>query len=153
MPRRLKIREAKYRVYLEDESIPLLDDEGNPRIDSKTKRPRVYEGCKAVELPVDASIPLPEGVEGATIYTLSSVPLNAAMARSQSAAKGKMGEALYDTVKQGIVGWENVVDAEGGPVPFSTEHVDLMPFEEASAIATFLMEKMSGGSEDARKNG
>lgn len=51
-----------------------------------------------------------------------------------------------------IVGWENVTDGTGAPLPLSTEAIDSLPLSVISEVGSVLIAKYGGVTGDEEKN-
>ena len=134
MARKLKLSPLEWEVFLDDVTEDVeVDDPKNPG-DTITKS---LDGCKAFE--VNEETP-----EDASMFTLKSVLLPVTLKIGQMARKDKFDEAVYTVLRKALKGWKNVVNGSGHNLKFSTKEIDFLPMEEATALAVFVMDKVSG---------
>lgn len=136
MARRITLNPEEWEVYLED-----VDEEiDNPEFDEDeeegpgNERKITVPICKALlvsdEMPPDSSV-----------FVLKSVLLPTSLKLGQMARKQKFDEAINTVLRKSLKGWRNIKDGDGKDVPFTNKCIDLLPMEEATALANFVMGK------------
>lgn len=142
MARKIQLFTQEWKVYLDDIEreieIPDPDEEGATMLETKKL-------CTAVE--IDDEHPEPNGD---STFNLRAILLPDTLKLGHLARKGAHDEAVYMLLRKSLVGWNNV----GGGEKFTRKNIDFLPMEEASALASFIMDKLAGeGSKTSRKEG
>jgi hypothetical protein len=131
---------VEWEVYLDDvKEMTEVEDPDTGEITEKE-----LEGCKAFEVneetPIDASI-----------FILKSVLLPVKLKIGQFARKGEFDSAVYTLLRKSMKGWKKVTNGKGSELEFSQKSIDFLPMEEATALAVFIMEKVSGSSKTSEE--
>jgi len=136
MARSLIISASEWEVFLDDvtesQEVPDPDNEGQ----TITKD---VDGVKA--FPVDDDTP-----DDASIFVLKSVLLPTSLKVGQLARKGQFDDAVYIILRKSLKGWKRIGDGKGGQIPFNQKNIDLIPMEDATALALYVMDKVAGSS-------
>ena len=127
MARKINIKKRSDWIYFDD--VPNKDKKSEDDPDTV---------CEAIRVPDDPS----EEVAGASQLQLRSVPLNVALTASNELAQGQAGEGLFRLVKGAVTACKNFRDEDGNEVELGEDFYDLIPFEEANAIAMYVMNEM-----------